>query len=329
MIIARPVTDLGGGLAAAPGAPVTPSSPSSAAHESLARLRAQLEGVLVGKPHQVRLTLTALLARGHLLVEDVPGVGKTTLAQGLARSLGCTFQRIQFTSDLLPSDILGINVWSTQAGTFEFKPGPLFAHIVLADEINRTNPKTQSCLLEAMNEAQVTLDHQTYPLPRPFMVIATQNPLEYHGTHPLPESQMDRFLMRIHIGYPAAEAERQIVTGEAGGIVPDLPVVLAAGEVCRLQETVERVRVDPALVEYLLGIVQATRTSDAFALGASPRAARALFRAAQAAALLAGRAYCVPDDVKGLAVPVLAHRLLPSARGEAAGGPEPALTALL
>lgn len=307
---------------------MTPS-PSPVPSETLARLRTQLEGVLVGKPDQVRLALIALLARGHLLIEDVPGVGKTTLAQGLARSLGCTFQRIQFTSDLLPSDILGVNIFNAQAGTFEFRPGPLFAHIVLADEINRTSPKTQSCLLEAMNEAQVSLDHQTHPLPRPFMVIATQNPLEYHGTHPLPESQMDRFLMRIQIGYPAAEAERRIVTGEAGGVLPDLPPVLSAAEVCRLQETAERVQVDPAIVGYVMTIAQATRSSDAFALGASPRAARALFRAAQAAALLAGRSYCFPDDVKGLVIPVLAHRLLPSARGEAGGGAGPALTALL
>ncbi|MGH7361723.1 MAG: AAA family ATPase, partial [Candidatus Methylomirabilales bacterium] len=231
--------------------------------------------------------------------------------------------------DLLPSDIIGVNVFNPQAGTFEFKPGPLFTHIVLADEINRTSPKTQSCLLEAMNEAQVSLDHRTHPLPRPFMVIATQNPLEYHGTHPLPESQMDRFLMRIHIGYPAAEAERRIVTGEAGGILPDLPPVLSAAEVCRLQEAADLVRVDPALVGYVMSITQATRSSDTFALGASPRAARALFRAAQAAALLAGRSYCVPDDVKELTIPALAHRLLPSARGEAAGGAESALRALL
>ncbi|HEV8664063.1 MAG TPA: AAA family ATPase [Candidatus Methylomirabilis sp.] len=304
-------------------------NPSPVPHGTIGRLRAQLEGVLVGKPEQVRLALIALFARGHLLIEDVPGVGKTTLAQGLARSLGCSFQRIQFTSDLLPSDILGVNVWSAQAGTFEFKPGPLFAHIVLADEINRTSPKTQSCLLEAMNEAQVSLDHQTHPLPRPFMVIATQNPLEYHGTHPLPESQMDRFLMRIHIGYPAPEAERRIVTGEAGGVPPSLPPILSTAEVCGIQEAAERVEVDVALTGYVMAVAQATRGSDAFALGASPRAARAHFRAAQAAALLAGRSYCVPDDVKGLAIPVLAHRLLPSARGEASGGAEAALAALL
>lgn len=297
--------------------------------EIVYRLEANISQALVGKPQAVRLAVIGLLARGHLLIEDVPGVGKTTLAQALARSIGCSFQRIQFTSDLLPSDILGVSVYDPKSEEFVFKPGPLFAHIVLADEINRTSPKTQSCLLEAMNEAQVSLDHQTHPLPRPFMVIATQNPLEYHGTHPLPESQMDRFLMRIQIGYPAAEAERRIVTGEAGGVLPDLPPVLSAAEVCRLQETAERVQVDPAIVGYVMTIAQATRSSDAFALGASPRAARALFRAAQAAALLAGRSYCFPDDVKGLVIPVLAHRLLPSARGEAGGGAGPALTALL
>ncbi len=303
--------------------------PPSSPQENLTRLRAHLERVLVGKPEQVRLALIALFARGHLLIEDVPGVGKTTLAQGLARSLGCTFQRIQFTSDLLPSDITGVNIWNAQAGIFEFRPGPLFAHIVLADEINRTSPKTQSCLLEAMNEAQVSLDHQTYMLPQPFMVIATQNPLEYHGTHPLPESQLDRFLMRIHIGYPAPEAERRIVMGEVGGALPDFDPILDASEVCCLQEAVEQVQVDPALVGYVMSIATATRSSDAFALGASPRAARALFRAAQAAALLAGRSYCVPDDMKSLAIPVLAHRLLPSPRSEAAGGAEPALMGVL
>jgi MoxR-like ATPase len=253
-----------------------------------------------------------LVARGHLLIEDVPGVGKTTLASALARSIGCSFQRIQFTSDLLPSDLIGVSVYRPETQEFVFKEGPLFHQLILADEINRTSPRTQSALLEAMNEGQISVDHHTYPLPRPFMVLATQNPREYHGTFPLPESQLDRFLMRISIGYPDAESERDILVSSASSAT--LESVLSAAEVCAAQDAVESVRVDPALVGYILDIVAATRQSVAVALGASPRAAKALYRAAQSAALVEGSSYVRPDHIKELAVPVLAHRL--QLRGE-------------
>jgi len=283
----------------------------------ITRLQANIEQVLVGKPEVIRLAVVALLARGHLLIEDVPGVGKTTLAQALARSLGLTFQRIQFTSDLLPSDILGVSIFDPRTAEFEFKPGPIFAHIILADEINRTTPKTQSCLLEAMNEAQVSLDHHTHPLPRPFMVLATQNPLEYQGTHPLPESQMDRFLLRIRIGYPEEAHEREILRGRgASPGLEHLAPVLTGEAVLALQAQVEGVRVEESLLEYVLAIVHATREHPALALGVSPRGALGLLRAARALALVAGRGYCLPDDVKQLAVPALAHRVIPRARWE-------------
>lgn len=279
--------------------------------DKISLLEARLGEVLIGKPEVIRLSLVALCAQGHLLIEDVPGVGKTMLAQGLARCLGCSFQRIQFTSDLLPSDVLGVSVYSTESGHFEFKPGPIFANMILADEINRASPKTQSCLLEGMNDFQVSLDHQTHPLPRPFMVIATQNPLEYHGTYPLPESQMDRFLLRVRIGYPDEGDEREIVTGRpVQAPLDDGASLLSTEEVLELQEATARVRMVPPLVDYLMAIIRATRTAEAFSLGASPRAAQALYRAAQAHALLEGRDYGVPDDVKGLAVPVLAHRVI-------------------
>ncbi|MFQ5883122.1 MAG: AAA family ATPase [Candidatus Methylomirabilales bacterium] len=291
--------------------PRNPDDLPRALHEKIRLLEVRLAEVLIGKPEVIRLSLVALCAQGHLLIEDVPGVGKTTLAQGLARCLGCSFQRIQFTSDLLPSDVLGVSVYNTKSGRFEFKSGPIFTNIILADEINRASPKTQSCLLEAMNEFQVSLDHQTYLLPRPFMVVATQNPLEYHGTHPLPESQMDRFLLRIRIGYPDEVDERKVVTGwptqpTFGAIEP----FLSPEEVLELQEATERVRMAPLLVDYLMAIIRATRTAEAFSLGASPRAAQALYRAAQAQALLEGRNYGIPDDVKDLVVPVLAHRVI-------------------
>ncbi len=265
-----------------------------------------------GKGTAVRRAVICLMARGHLLIEDVPGVGKTTLAAALARSIGCSFQRIQFTSDLLPSDLIGVSVYRPETQEFVFKEGPLFHQLILADEINRTSPRTQSALLEAMNEGQISSDHHTYGLPRPFMVLATQNPREYHGTFPLPESQLDRFLMRISIGYPDAESEREILTSRATSA--ELAPVLSADEVCAAQDAVEQVRVDPALVGYVLDIVNATRKSPAVSLGASPRAAKALYRAAQAAALLAGSDYVRPDHIKELAIPVLAHRL--QLRGE-------------
>jgi MoxR-like ATPase len=273
-------------------------------------LQSNIERVIKGKSHAVELTVLALLARGHLLIEDVPGVGKTTLAQSLAQSLGCSFKRIQFTSDLLPSDIVGVSIYNPQKQDFEFKPGPLFAHIVLADEINRTTPKTQSSLLEAMNDAQVSVDNRTHRLPQPFMVIATQNPWEYHGTFPLPESQLDRFLMRIRIGYPnsldeKAILERQQLLHPADELEP----VLSEQEIVDLQEKAEKVRVEDSLMEYLLAIVSATRRSEYLALGVSTRGAIALHKAAKALALVRQRDYCLPDDIKELAPLVFSHRV--------------------
>jgi MoxR-like ATPase len=287
--------------------------------DSVQKLQANVEQALVGKPEVVRLAIVALLARGHLLIEDVPGVGKTTLAQALAKSLGLTFQRIQFTSDLLPSDILGVSVFDPRKAEFEFKPGPIFANIILADEINRTTPKTQSSLLEAMNEAQVSLDHHTYRLPRPFMVLATQNPLEYQGTHPLPESQMDRFLLRIRIGYPDEAHERRILHGAGSAILDRLEPVLSGEAVLDLQARVEAVKIEESLLTYVMAIVHATRTHSALALGVSPRGSLALTRAAQALALTDGRLYCIPDDIKQLAVSALAHRVILRAHWEAGG----------
>src|SRR6185369_7435420 len=280
--------------------------------EIIRRLEDSVGRALVGKPEVVRLAVIGLVARGHLLIEDVPGVGKTTLASALARSIGCTFQRIQFTSDLLPADLIGVSVYRPETQEFVFKEGPLFHQLILADEINRTSPRTQSALLEAMNEGQISVDHHTYPLPEPFMVLATQNPREYHGTFPLPESQLDRVLMRISIGYPDADSERAILLSRASP--GELEPVLSAAEICRAQAAVEEVRVDPALVGYVLDIVAATRRAPAVELGASPRAAKALYRAAQAAALVEGCDYVRPDHIKELAVPVLAHRL--QLRGE-------------
>jgi MoxR-like ATPase len=279
--------------------------------EQIGRLQANVEQVLFGKSEAIRLAIVALLARGHLLIEDIPGVGKTTLAQALAKSLGGSFQRIQFTSDLLPSDILGVSIYDPRQGQFEFKPGPLFANVVLADEINRTTPKTQSSLLEAMNDFQVSVDHHTFPLPSPFMVLATQNPLEYHGTHPLPESQMDRFLLRLRLGYPTRDEEKRILRAPASAAALErLLPVLSADDLLGLQQKVEQVRIEESLVDYLMAIVEATRRSDALTLGVSPRGARALCRSAQGLALVQGRDYCIPDDVKRLAIPVLAHRML-------------------
>jgi len=278
--------------------------------ELIRRLEANVGRALVGKPEVVRLAVLGLVARGHLLIEDVPGVGKTTLAAALARSIGAGFQRIQFTSDMLPSDILGVSVWQPERSDFVFKPGPLFTNIVLADEINRTTPKTQSSLLEAMNEAQVSLDHSTYPLPRPFMVLATQNPLEYEGTHPLPESQLDRFLLRIRIGYPGVGHEKTILRGAGVPSADALDAVLDVEDVLHLQAEAERVRAEEPILDYMLAVVAATRSSPLLSLGVSPRGALALLRAARARALADDRDYLVPDDVKALAVPALAHRVL-------------------
>jgi MoxR-like ATPase len=276
----------------------------------IAALEKNVARCIVGKADVVRLAVIGLLARGHLLIEDVPGVGKTTLAAALARSIGGLFARIQFTADMLPSDVLGVSVWDPARGEFSFKQGPLFAHVVLADEINRTTPKTQSSLLEAMNEAQVSLDHTTHALPSPFMVLATQNPREYEGTYPLPESQLDRFLLRVRIGYPDAEDEKAILRGAAAA--PEtLAAALALEDVRRLQALAESVRCADIVLDYVMTLVTATRDTPQLALGVSTRGARALVAAARAAALTEGRDYVVPDDVKRLAVPALAHRVIP------------------
>ena len=284
------------------------------------RLEASVSRALVGKPEVVRLAVVGLLARGHLLIEDVPGVGKTTLAAALARSIGAGFRRIQFTSDMLPSDVIGVSIWEPAKSDFVFKPGPLFTNIVLADEINRTTPKTQSSLLEAMNEAQVSLDHSTYPLPRPFMVLATQNPREHEGTYPLPESQLDRFLLRIRIGYPGAPDEKSVLRGAGSPVLETLVPVLQAEDVMALQEEADRVRADESVLDYIMALVAATRTSQLLSLGVSPRGSLALLRAARAQALADGRDYLVPDDVKSLAVPALAHRVMVKGRGAQGGG---------
>jgi len=287
----------------------------SEAVEKVDRLQRAIETVIKGKPESVRLAIVTLIAGGHLLVEDVPGVGKTTLAHALARALDCSFQRIQFTSDLLPSDVIGLSVYNQHSGVFEWKPGPIFANVVLADEINRTTPKTQSALLEAMAERQVTIEGVTHPLPPPFIVLATQNPIEHHGTYPLPESQLDRFMLRLRIGYPEAAAEKQILRDrEYNDPLDDLASVMSAGEVLELQENVSAVSVDDALVEYLMRIVSVTRDSEMLDLGVSPRGTLALFRAAQALALTEERSYCIPDDIKRLVLPVFAHRILVSSR---------------
>jgi MoxR-like ATPase len=270
------------------------------------------------------LSLVCLLARGHLLIEDVPGVGKTTLAHALARSTHTEFQRIQFTADMLPTDVLGVTIYNSLTQDFEFKPGPVFTHFLLADEINRATPKTQSSLLEAMNEQQITIDGKSHPLRRPFMVIATQNPVEHHGTYPLPESQLDRFLMRIRMGYPDPAAERAILRSTGRGGVEAIQPVLAEDEVLELQDSVTNVAVDDALVDYILAIVEKTRVHEALALGVSPRGSQALYRAAQASAVLDGRDYVTPDDVKRLVMPVFSHRLMVNSRSSLYRGPEAA-----
>ncbi len=297
--------------------PVTGNPPLVVADavEKIERLQSAIETVIRGKREAVRLGIVTLLAGGHLLIEDVPGVGKTTLAHALARALRCSFQRIQFTSDLLPSDVIGLSIYNQHTGVFEWKPGPIFANVVLADEINRTTPKTQSALLEAMAERHVTAEGVTHPLPSPFVVVATQNPIEHHGTYPLPESQLDRFMLRLRIGYPAIDDERQILRDrEYSDPLDDLRPVMTAEEIVELQQGVADVSVDDALIEYLMRIVAATRDSEMLDLGVSPRATLSLFRAAQALALTEERSYCIPDDIKRLVLPVFAHRILVSTR---------------
>lgn len=277
-------------------------------------LETALGSVIRGKPDVVRLSLVCLLAKGHLLIEDVPGVGKTTLAQAMARSVRCAFHRLQFTSDMLPGDVIGVTIYNAHTQEFEFKCGPIFTNFLLADEINRATPKTQSALLEAMNELQVTVDGRSHQLDQPFMVIATQNPVEHHGTYPLPESQLDRFLMRLHIGYPDVAAEREILRAADGFRDQTATAVLGPEELQQLQAIAHRVVVDGAVVDYMLAIVERTRSHETLALGVSPRGAQALFRATQALAMMEGRDYAIPDDVKRLAVPVFAHRVVPNTR---------------
>ncbi len=286
---------------------------ASAVSHHAAQLESALRKVIRGKDDIVRLAVVSLLARGHLLIEGVPGVGKTTLGQAMARALDCSFQRVQFTSDMLPSDVLGISIYSAIEQKFEFKRGPVFTNVLLADEINRTTPKTQSALLEAMNEGQVTVDSHSYALPQPFLVIATQNPVEHHGTYPLPESQLDRFLMRVRMGYPDSNAEREILRSEAGAAkLEDMHAVVSGADLLEMQQALTQIRVDDSLVTYALAVVKKTRDSEHFSLGVSPRGSQMLYRAAQAMAFLDGRNFCTPEDFKPLMVPVFAHRVVVS-----------------
>ncbi len=281
------------------------------------RVVENVERVIVGKHYEVQLALVALICRGHLLIEDVPGVGKTTLAKSLARSLGCTFKRMQFTPDLLPSDVTGVSIYNQKSAEFEFRPGPVVAQIVLADEVNRATPKTQSALLEAMEENQITVDGVTRALPVPFLVMATQNPIEYEGTFPLPEAQLDRFMMRLSLGYPAAADELVVLTAQQQAHPLDtLEQVVSLEDLLQLQQEVRGVYVDRLVSEYIVGVVTATREHQEVYLGASPRGSLALYRGAQARAMLYGRDYVIPDDVKELGEPTLAHRLIisPAAR---------------
>ena len=287
----------------------------SSAAVRAAAIEKSLRSIIRGNDEVVRMAMVAVLARGHLLIEGVPGVGKTTLAHTMARTLDCSFQRIQVTSDMLPSDLLGISVYSATEQQFEFKAGPVFTNILLADEINRTTPKTQSALLEAMNEGQVTMDGHSHPLPQPFLVLATQNPVEHHGTYPLPESQLDRFLVRVRMGYPQAENEREILRSEAGAArLEEVRPAASGADVIAMQDEVTQVKVDDSLVDYALAIVNRTRESESLALGVSPRGSIMLYRAAQAMAYLNGRKFCTPEDFKALAVPVFSHRVVINAR---------------
>jgi MoxR-like ATPase len=291
------------------------STPTLRVSSRAATLERTLRSIIRGQDRVVRLSLVSLFANGHLLIEGVPGVGKTTLAQTIARALDVDFQRVQFTADMLPSDVLGISIYSTVEQRFEFKRGPVFTNVLLADEINRTTPKTQSALLEAMNENQVTVDRDSHPLPQPFLVIATQNPVEHHGTYPLPESQMDRFLMRVPMGYPAEESESQILRSEAGAArLEDVHPILSAADVIAIQQDVSRVRVDDSLIDYALKIVNRTRESVHLSLGVSPRGSIMLYRAAQSMSYIDGRDFATPEDFKALAVPVFAHRVVVSGR---------------
>lgn len=281
------------------------------------RVITNVERVIVGKAEPVAFSLIAVVCRGHVLIEDVPGVGKTVLTKAIARSIGCTFKRIQFTPDLLPSDVTGTSVYNQKTANFEFRPGPIMSQIVLADEVNRATPKTQSALLEAMEETQVTVDGTTYHLPEPFMVMATQNPIEYEGTFPLPEAQLDRFMMNISLGYPKASDEVNILNSQQHHHpLEDLAQIMTADELVHIQQQIRAVHVDPSIREYIVSIANATRNHSNIYLGASPRGSLAMFRASQALAAVRGRGYVIPDDVKLLAKPTLAHRIIvaPAAR---------------
>src|SRR6202521_34643 len=293
---------------------MSPETAIAVSHRAT-QLENALRKVIRGKNDVFRLALVSVLARGHLLIEGVPGVGKTTLGQALARAIDCGFQRVQFTSDMLPADVLGISIYSAVEQQFEFKRGPIFTNVLLADEINRTTPKTQSALLEAMNEGQVTVDSHSYSLPQPFLVIATQNPVEHHGTYPLPESQLDRFLMRIRMGYPSHETEREILRTRVGDDpIRSLEPVADVSDVLSMQHAVAQVKVDSSLHDYALEIVARTRKTEQLSLGVSPRGTLMLQRAAQARAYLDSRDYCLPDDFKQLAVSVFSHRVVASSR---------------
>lgn len=286
------------------------------AQQQVAALLENIESVFFGKREVIKLCIAGLLARGHILIEDVPGIGKTTLAQGLAHSLDSSFSRIQFTSDMLPSDIIGVSILDPKTNAFEFRPGPIFASIVLADEINRTPPKTQSALLEAMSESRVTSDGKSRPLPRPFMVLATQNPIEYEGTYMLPEAQLDRFLLRVEIGYPDGDAELRIMRRPDGmDALDNVKPVLTSDEIVGLQDYARAIHVDDTVAAFMLSITRATREHDLIQLGASPRGSLALYEACQAIALVEGRDFVTPGDVKKMAIPVMSHRILIKSRG--------------
>ncbi len=283
------------------------------------RVLTNVERVILGKHEEIRLVLVALLCEGHVLLEDVPGVGKTMLSRAVARSLGCSFARLQCTPDLLPSDLLGVTIYNQKSMDFEFRPGPVFHQVLLADEINRATPKTQSALLESMDERQVTTEGVARPLPRPFLVMATQNPIEYEGTFPLPEAQLDRFLLRIRLGYPSFEAETEmLVSQQHHHPIEDLDQVVGSQELRRMQAMVHEVEVEESLRHYIVRLVQATREADRLFLGASPRGSQALFRAAQALAAMEGRRFVLPDDIKTLAIPALSHRMI--SRSDGVGG---------
>ena len=288
------------------------------------RIRENVQRVIVGKDEPINLAIIALLCRGHILVEDAPGIGKTTLAKALAQSLQCTFKRIQFTPDLMPTDVLGVNFFNQRTGDFQFRGGPIFSQMLLADEINRATPRTQSSLLEAMQERQATVDGETRPLPEPFLVMATQNPIEMEGTFPLPEAQLDRFMLRIRLGYPTPEEESDILLRfERDFEPPEIDAVIDAAELSEMQALVNQVLVDDAVRMYIVDIIQSSRTNQSLTLGASPRAGLALYKTSQARAALNGRDFVTPDDVKELALPVLSHRLIVASnarlRGRTAG----------